>query len=103
MSKNTNWAHTWWPPIGDHMEARPTITEFLLARIAEDEAAAQPFPGAADQRALRECAAKRAIVESCTAVDDWQDEYAVGLRDDTLQSLAAAYSDHSDHQQEWSL
>lgn len=40
-----------------------TLTEFLLARIAEDEAAAQPFPGAADQRALRECAAKRAIIK----------------------------------------
>jgi len=41
MSKNSNWAHTWWPPIGDTMEAKPTITDFLLARITEDEEVAR--------------------------------------------------------------
>lgn len=74
-----------------------TITEFLLARIAEDEAAAEPlthvFHGAGTQmyvkeswmtsplrkeRFLAECAAKRAIVEQAQKAAelerDWDEQ-----------------------------
>jgi hypothetical protein len=106
----------------------PTITEFLEARIAEDEQVAGPEYGweSADARIrewesdhrsgleisaprLRaECAAKRKIVQ-----------YAEGLRLDLsrdaetdaqyravwwiLWQLATPYSDHPDYRQEWAL
>ena len=104
------------------------LTEFLLARIAEDEAlvgrfvnrgvgegvdawgeaATDYFFGAGSpcdpSRVLAECAAKRAIVEMW-AVRQEQDHLAVqahatglGL---AIRALAAAYSDHPDYQPEW--
>ena len=87
-------------------DAAPTITEFLLARIAEDEEAARQFPGAADLRVLRECAAKRAIIEHCRTLEAKvfnDDLWNVDEHDDILQSLAAVYSDHPDYRSEWSM
>lgn len=45
-------------------------------------------------RVLRECAAKRELV------DAWHDEHGGGH---VLKTLAAVYSDHPDYRQEWSL
>lgn len=108
-----------------------TLTEFLLARLDEDEAAARdakdrldPFgkarhfyPDGVGQddwgvsfynvhpaRVLAEVTAKRQIVESCRA--DY--EYAQGRNDDTtevaeevLWALALPYADHEDYRAEW--
>ena len=124
MSKSSNWANTWWPPLGDCTEAKPPITVFLLARITEDEAAAQ------DPRTLKECKAKRAIIDHAVTVGcdglyaaDYMPErrMAPGAVDDgrihpghprfgqtaiysrTLRTLAAVYSDHPDYQSVWSM
>lgn len=104
------------------------LTDFLLARIAEDEAAAhevesdfafdpseplyspldvfspgydmRPVISIERTRVLAECAAKRAIV-------DLFRNGAVGLRFDgsrwvnPLEPLAAVYKDHSDYREEW--
>jgi hypothetical protein len=98
-----------------------TITEFLEARIAEDEDGHYPYQSGdfgqfpdvrygcvecgimEDQscRTQRECAAKRAIVKDCVFVSDVQDEYATGLRDDVLGHLASVYASHPDYRQEW--
>ena len=98
-----------------------TITEFLLARIAEDEEvarAALPIPDLESprwlpanlkrrfgiisgyevdhiarhdpSRVLRECAAKRAIIE---AAEHGYLSY--------VAPLAAVYSDHPDYREEW--
>lgn len=92
------------------MPEKLSITEFLLARIAEDEAAAQPFPGAADQRALRECAAKRAIIGLADDVETIDDALMIETAswkwetsDKILRALAAVYSDHPDYQSVWSM
>jgi hypothetical protein len=87
-----------------------TLTEFLLARIAEDEAAvrrempgrwtnwlAQTRPGLVPdldprlKRALAECEAKRRIV-------DVADE-APGV----LRFLALPYAEHADYREEWEV
>lgn len=89
-----------------------TLTEFLLARIAEDEQTARPGFEAGQQygtpwhwrspaRVLAECEAKRQMLKYCGVVDDFQDEYAVGLRDEILSALAKPYTGHSDYQEEW--
>jgi hypothetical protein len=97
------------------------LTEFLLARIAEDEAAAQAvvdelaFLGLPRTRgrALAECEAKRQIVEDevlryCDNVPPSgfvSPEVADSIRSRadsrTLRHLAAIYADHSDYRQEW--
>jgi len=79
------------------------ITEFLQARISEDEAEARQHDGAEyytegawpdglAARFLAECAAKRELIET------WHDEHGGGS---VLKPLAAVYSDHPDYQQEW--
>ena len=87
-----------------------TITEFLLARIAEDEAmifagqergyvmpAVANLPGADPfDRALRECEAKRRIVELQAANDE--DRYLPGF---ILLALASVYADHTDYDPGW--
>ena len=94
-----------------------TITEFLLARIAEDSRLASEakwamqgawFPSADDavdalvqacspDRALAECAAKRAIIEQAERSDSgWWESIYVAI-------LAAVYADHPDYQPEWKL
>lgn len=97
-----------------------TIVEFLLARIAEDEArargrreamlcVAEKWPTLSEDvrnlidvrgvdRALTECQAKRAIIEQVSDIE-WTGSYAV--RDVVLGHLAAVYADHPDYQPEW--
>ena len=97
-----------------------TITEFLEARIAEDEAAARqededyahttllPTYDSDHQlkwnteRVLAECTAKRAVI-------GWWTDGLIGYVrvDDELTNpllpLAAVYKDHPDYKQEWAL
>jgi hypothetical protein len=103
----------------------PSLTEFLLARIAEDEAAARGashhshlvqdyerdnygFLWVKTTRVLAECEAKRQIV----GLDDSAlrrhrsdgDASAIGaglMRDDVLRALASVYADHPDYREEW--
>jgi len=101
------------------------ITDFLLARIAEDETdathvldrlsvgsaiLANQLRGYAS-RALAECEAKRRIVEmhvdgvGCTADSDAVCDachYGVSpCHGDVLRTLAVVYADHPGYQQEW--
>jgi hypothetical protein len=102
-----------------------TLTEFLLARIAEDEAIAkraephaemfdpmygEQFPVDAHiehwppARMLAECEAKRRIVEwlpeDDVLGDGWHDGWNHGHRY-AMQLLALPYVDHPDYQQDW--
>lgn len=105
-----------------------TLTDFLLARIAEDGEWAT-WAGAAQDaersrglafasslgsssvtsagRVLAECEAKRRIIQTMqTAVDQaWQDGDArpviEHIADRTLRALAAVYADHPEFQEEW--
>lgn len=95
-----------------------TITEFLEARIAEDEAQNKSLPdeyGHCDYesgahyesaRVLAECAAKRAVVHYCAGLGigrrvevevDGQFRAALWIS----RQMAAVYSDHADYRQEW--
>lgn len=104
-----------------------TITEFLLARIAEDEAAARealsdrPWadriwpPEVHDDgvrnvavaysppRVLAECAAKRAIVAAAEEMTGPPPmayaDYVRAVR--ILRALATVHADHPDYRQEW--
>ena len=82
-----------------------TLTEFLLARITEDEVEA-PFIHDGDKwsdgcacdfptRWLAECAAKRRIVE-WHQPDDVCDDAC-----HTLRLLALPYADHPDYDESW--
>jgi hypothetical protein len=85
-----------------------TLTDFLLARIAEDEGAAQRHgPGASKQglgdypaRVLAECEAKRRIVDlfpkAAQDGDGWNE---AGIQ--VLEALALPYADHPDYREEW--
>lgn len=95
-----------------------TITEFLEARIAEDEAVLEAVPVAAQQsddfdfggtddylrftmgygRAVAECEAKRAIIKAFDPQSPDLDPY-VGR--DVMAMLATVYQDHPDCRQEW--
>jgi len=109
------------------------ITEFLEARIAEDEEQAENvrflgwFPGkkygittVSHARVLAECAAKRAIIaehgRGDSYVSDWCETCAQWWASEvgegppgvawpclTLKALAAVYADHPDYQQGWKL
>ena len=114
---------------GERM-ATVTLTEFLLARIAEDEAAAprrhdamcewsmRGDCGATEDdcdcgvtirraRAQAECEAKRRIVEACeyAASPEFESDYDLAprydLADDTLRALAAIYADRDGFREEW--
>lgn len=101
------------------------IVEFLEARIAEDEAAAErggyhngggTFSNdnygcllIQPARILAECAAKRAIIERQRAIweqamdvtlNDIEDDANEGL-DFAIRALAAVYADHPDYREEW--
>lgn len=96
-----------------------TLSEFLLARIAEDEATIGPPPHRADwepiypgsrnrlefthdglmiepSRAWAECEAKRRLLrfEPC---DDW----SYGLPCEHVRALALPYVDHPDYCDDW--
>lgn len=84
-----------------------TIVEFLEARIAEDEAQAD------SGRALREVAAKRALIDKfgdtdlgapyneSPEVEYWEDWQVACY--DVLINLASIYSEHPDYRKEWEL
>lgn len=95
-----------------------TITEFLEARISQDEDHARklaetdrrPVLSLANtinhpQRLLAECAAKRAIIGLHSPTDpcDAHDEQLNTVSCDTLRTLAAIYADHPDYKTEWEL
>lgn len=99
-----------------------TIIKFLEARIAEDEAEARlaieerakatpdagpdagfqswpdsPVPAVlvGPERVLAECAAKRAMIKLSVNWDGYT------RNTDILRTVAGAYADHPDYQQEW--
>lgn len=84
-----------------------TLTEFLLARIAEDEDVAQmASPGPwkvrySPARVLAECEAKREIVMCAQSPVIWGD--SAGALAHCCQSLAAVYADHPDYLPEWKI
>jgi len=101
-----------------------TITEFLEARIAEDEArASSGWARLGDSRwettdygqdfltpsaVLAECAAKRAIIELAKEVAVIDDALMVesggwlwGTGEKILAALAAPHKDHEDYQEAW--
>ena len=88
-----------------------TLTEFLLARISEDEADVE---GAGllgwalcydERRVLAECAAKRQIlswyVNQREYVTDKYDEGYHEALSDCVKRLAAVDADHPDYNPEW--
>jgi hypothetical protein len=89
------------------------LTEFLLARIAADEAALtiaeygedgyalEPWPFT-EARVLAECEAKRRIVEDIIANEyDLYPSTTDGLSSRVLHLLARPYADHQDFRAEW--
>ena len=106
-----------------------TIVEFLLARIADDEAAASAKPPGAfierhtmyyraseadgfgyvwtsRFRVLAECAAKRQIIKHCTeTLEDSSGGYTSGalLAERVLSAMASTYAEHPDYQQDWTV
>lgn len=102
------------------------LTDFLLARIAEEEAVAREAVqderqlaedyslvagtnGAVEvgpARVLAECEAKREIVEHRQRIDrnasdtEWHSGYSDGNYD-ALRALALPYADHEDYRKEW--
>jgi len=105
------------PPHGE--DPGVTLTEFLLARIAEDEHRLQiearhlsDLSGASFgkqldlNKAAADCEVKRRIVNAGRS--GWPDEgrYAIGWHDlhvQTLTWLALSYADHPDYREEWAL
>lgn len=94
-----------------------TLTEFLLARIAEDEAATVGHLDNYVQRARAECEAKRRIVDAHLAQRAKGKELAEDLgatgavlamagiwmaaTELSCLHLAAVYADHPDYREEW--
>ena len=97
-----------------------TLTDFLLARIAEDEANLDTALWYHDldgkrikprdpsepveitkarifRRELAECEAKQRIVEEAKAFGLWEGS----MGEAALQALAAVYADHPDYRDEW--
>ena len=88
------------------MSENVTLTEFLSARIGEDEAEARYSP--TRTRALAECAAKRLLIRRVESLV----EYVDATREDSahtyertlvnvLAPLALPYADHPDFREEW--
>jgi len=99
-----------------------TITEFLEARIDEDEQrASSGWARLGDSRwdtteygqdiltpsaVLAECAAKRAIIALHDLSLDPCDEFDASFKSvpcETLLTIAAVYKDHPDYRQEWAV
>jgi hypothetical protein len=77
-----------------------TLAEFLLARIAEDEAAIRAEyarPELDARRGLAECEAKRRIVERCIRLSKSPRARDHEVAQDFLTDLAIAYADHPDY------
>jgi hypothetical protein len=86
---------------------RPPVTEFLLARIAEDEANIEGDWAAGDgglhiisthmhDRMVAQCAAMRKIVEWSPSAPD-----AISEWEGALETLSSIYADHPDFKEEW--
>ena len=98
-----------------------TLTDFLLARIAEDQARVRPGVHEPESwcdraegvhyesaRVRAECEAKRRIIAACLLrIEDGED--GLGnivtsgghLGEAILQALALPYADHPDYREEW--
>lgn len=80
-----------------------TLTDFLLARIAEDELGASDL-GGTTKRALAECEAKRLIILQCEALQAAQlrhgDPEMLSVRH-IVRALTLPYADHPDYREEW--
>ena len=79
-----------------------TLTDFLLARIAEDEEDSW-IMGEGGGRMRDECEAKRRIVHLNyfnDPGDDWSGG-AESAHDDVLRLLAVPYADHPDYDETW--
>jgi len=76
-----------------------TITDFLEARIAEDERRANYYGPLAlgNARVLAECAAKRAIIETFPVKNG--EHGPLGSR--VLETLAAVHKNHPDYREDW--
>lgn len=100
-----------------------TLTDFLLARIADDEEWAevaghpldvphvQPCPGC-KPRAVAECEAKRKAIDAawtdqCQIEGEWgngqsrEQMSAKGDNPEVVEWLATPYADHPDYRNEW--
>jgi len=85
-----------------------TLTEFLLARITEDEAAwsggvglvTRPDFARMSQHMLAECEAKRSMIDILApiAADLWP---STELAKHVLAVMALPYADHPDYLPEW--
>ena len=87
-----------------------TLTEFLLARIAEDATRARESTGfigrtVASVRMLAECEAKRLLVEAHGSNDPkWEGDCPhCGVHGPcyTIRLVALPYADHPDYRDEW--
>jgi hypothetical protein len=102
-----------------------TLTDFLLARIAEDEDRAKyetphwpdcdsflyfnegglPCTCVAEARMLAECEAKRRIVGLQAEIDDARYlpgfHYKAQMIEGVLRTLALPYADHPDYREKW--
>jgi hypothetical protein len=74
-----------------------TLTDFLLARIVEDEALHCEW--GCHERVLAECEAKRRIVENASRHAPGQRGY--GASNFAAQCIALPYRNHPDYKQEW--
>ena len=96
-----------------------TLTEFMTARLDEDEARlkrGQPVPWTTDmtKRAYREVEAKRKILAEYTRVVELRKSYPEGYDpndyhgldesglEEAVTHLAVVYSDHPDYREDWS-
>ena len=75
-----------------------TLTEFLLARITEEEALVDRV-GYPFARVLAECEARRLIVGNHERHSAGQSGY--GASRYAVLALAAVYADHPDYREEW--
>ncbi len=72
-----------------------TLTDFLLARIAEDQVHAELDQ---DRRDLAECEAKRRIIENLRPFGATRWSRAA---EQTLKLLTLPYADHPDYNESW--
>lgn len=88
------------------------LTDFLLARIAEDEAAVRPYAdgdsksrGWVAARVLADSAAKRRIVDDLSTevreAEEHGDRHDAACAMHYLRLLALPYADHPDYREEW--
>jgi hypothetical protein len=90
------------------------LAEFLLARIAEDEAAVSPFVAIAfptgqwsEARVLAECEAKRRIIGRFQMFSTMTELPRMEIRHnellDVLHTLALPYAEHPDYREGWKV